>query len=205
VNLKNAHKGAKERECRHACEDFRKLFNENAQSLYLLSFLLSASHEKAEKCFVEGLDDCVERDCAFQHWGHSWSRRLIVRNALRIVAPKPLSRGPARGASQSPDDLRFQRPWLPGDPFAGVLALQDFDRFVYVLSVLEGYGDRNCAVLLGVSHREVRNTRTRALQHVADFEGRIAARDIHALYEQSDEAANQPSVPGGVNDHESNV
>jgi hypothetical protein len=55
VNLGNAHKGATKRECRCACEDFRKLFNENAQSLYLLSFLLCANHEKAEKCLVEGL------------------------------------------------------------------------------------------------------------------------------------------------------
>jgi hypothetical protein len=205
VNLGNAHKGATKRECRCACEDIRKLFNENAQSLYLLSFLLCANHEKAEKCLVEGLDDYVGRDCAFEQWAHSWSRCIIVRNALRIVAPKPGSRGPTPGTSRSLDDLSFQRPWFPGDPFAGVLALRDFDRFVYVLSVLEGCTDQNCAVLLGVSQRELRNTRACALQHVADFESRMAARNIHALDEQSDEAASQPSVPRGVNDNESNV
>ena len=205
MNLGNAHKGTTERECRYACEDFRNLLNENAQSLYLLSFLLCANHKLAEMCFVEGLDDCVGRDCAFQQWAHSWGRRLIVRNALRIVAPKPGSRGPAPGASQSPDDLRFQRPWFPVDPFAGVLALRDFDRFVYVLSVLEGCADQDCAVLLGISHGELRNTRACALRHVAYSESRIAAREIHALDEQSDEAASQPSVPRGVNDNESNV
>ena len=158
MNLGNAHKGATEQECRCACENLHKLFNENAQNLHLLSLLLCANHEKAEKCFVEGLDNYVGRDCAFQHWAHSWGRRLIVRNALRIVAPKPGARGPTPSASRSPDDLRFQRPWFPGDPFAGVLALRDFDCFVFVLSVLEGCADQNCAVLLGVSQRELRNT-----------------------------------------------
>jgi len=102
VNLGNAHKGVTERECRYACEAFRDLLNENAQSLYRLSFLLCASHEKAEKYFVEGLDDCVGRDCVFQQWAYCWSRRLIVRKAPRIVAPKPGSRGPTPGTSRSP-------------------------------------------------------------------------------------------------------
>ena len=122
-----------------------------------------------------------------------------------MVAPQSGSRGPAQGASQSADDLCFQPRWLPGDPFASVLALQDFDRFVYVLCVLEGYADQNCAVLLGISHREVRETRIRAVQHVADFERRIAVHDIHALDKQSGEATNQPIVPGGINDNESDV
>ncbi len=49
--------------------------------------------------------------------------------------------------------------------FAAILALQDFERFVYVLSVLEGYTDRECGTLLGVSPQQIEETRTRALQH----------------------------------------
>jgi hypothetical protein len=55
VNLGNAHKGATERECRCACEDFRKLFNENAQSLYLLSFLLSLTMKRQKSASWRGL------------------------------------------------------------------------------------------------------------------------------------------------------
>lgn len=52
------------------------------------------------------------------------------------------------------------------DPrFSAILALPDFERFVYVLSVLEGYTDQQCANLLGVSPQQIGKTRLRALQH----------------------------------------
>jgi DNA-directed RNA polymerase specialized sigma24 family protein len=52
------------------------------------------------------------------------------------------------------------------DPrFSAILALPDFERFVYVLSVLEGCTDQECASVLGVSAQQVEETRLRALQH----------------------------------------
>jgi DNA-directed RNA polymerase specialized sigma24 family protein len=52
------------------------------------------------------------------------------------------------------------------DPrFSAILALPDFERFVYVLSVLEGYTDQQCAALLGVSQQLIEETRLRALRH----------------------------------------
>ncbi len=52
------------------------------------------------------------------------------------------------------------------DPrFSAILALPDFERFVYVLSVLEGCTDQECATLLGVSPQQIEETRLRALQH----------------------------------------
>ena len=51
------------------------------------------------------------------------------------------------------------------DPrFSAILALPDFERFVYVLSVLEGCTDQECATLLGVSPQQIEETRLRALQ-----------------------------------------
>jgi hypothetical protein len=44
-----------------------------------------------------------------------------------------------------------------------VLSLNDFERFVFVLSVLDQYSDWDCAVLLGCSVDDVRNARTLAL------------------------------------------
>ena len=55
-------------------------------------------------------------------------------------------------------------------PFANVLALEDFERFVYVLSVLEGYTDWECSVLLKSSPQEIEQTRSRALQHIAEVD-----------------------------------
>jgi DNA-directed RNA polymerase specialized sigma24 family protein len=52
------------------------------------------------------------------------------------------------------------------DPrFAAILTLPDFERFVYVLSVLEGYTDQQCATLLSVSTQQIEATRLRALRH----------------------------------------
>ena len=52
------------------------------------------------------------------------------------------------------------------DPrFAAILALPDFERFVYVLSVLEGCTDQQCATLLSVSPQQIEATRLRALRH----------------------------------------
>jgi hypothetical protein len=190
VNCLNAHRAKEEKGSSYATgEDFRRLFKENAQSLYLLSFLLTANHEKAERCFVEGLDDCMEDRSVFQQWARSWARRIIIRNALRVIAPDFRSPSPAEGTSHSANDSKSRPLGLQDPPFAGILALQDFDRFVYVLSLLEGYADQNCAVLLGVSQSEVRETRIRACQQIVDFERGTTVRDVHLDKEQSYDGA----------------
>jgi DNA-directed RNA polymerase specialized sigma24 family protein len=47
-----------------------------------------------------------------------------------------------------------------------VLGLEDFERFVFVMSVLEHYSEHDCALLLGCSAREVREARGRALEEL---------------------------------------
>jgi DNA-directed RNA polymerase specialized sigma24 family protein len=49
-----------------------------------------------------------------------------------------------------------------------VLGLEDFERFVFIMSVLEHYSEHDCALLLGCSVREIREGRTRALKELAD-------------------------------------
>jgi hypothetical protein len=58
----------------------------------------------------------------------------------------------------------------PGGHFEidAVLRLADFDRFVFVMSVLEHYSEHDCALLLGRSARDIREGRTRALKELAD-------------------------------------
>ena len=38
-------------------DDFRRVFPEETDSLYRLAFLLTADREKAQHCFVSGLED----------------------------------------------------------------------------------------------------------------------------------------------------
>ena len=145
----NAHRIAEQRSRQYATsEDFRELFTEDSRGLYLLSFLLTADQEKAERCFVASLDECVNENSVFKDWAHSWARRMIARNAVRMIAGHSGPTGSATAASVAaldgdPSGTFLQDPWL-----ARVLSLENFERFVYVLSILEEYPDQNCAVLL---------------------------------------------------------
>jgi hypothetical protein len=155
-------------------DEFRKLFTEG-NNLYLLSFLLTANCEEAERCFVAGLADCVDGNPVFKEWASSWARSIIVHSAIRIIA---LHISPARSAASGSHSANEDLPKTPlhNSPFASVLELEDFERFVYVLSVLERYPARKCAVLLGTSLQQILETRTRALQHLAEFANR---RPLH--------------------------
>ena len=148
-------------------DDFRKLFTED-NNLYLLSLLLTANCEEAERCFVAGLADCVDGNPVFKEWASSWARCIIVHNAIRIIAPHI---SPARSAASGSHSANEDLPKMPlqNSPFASVLELEDFERFVYVLSVLERYPTRKCAVLLGTSLQQNLETRTRALPHLVEF------------------------------------
>ena len=57
----------------------------------------------------------------------------------------------------------------PGQHFEidAVLRLKDYERFVFVLSVLEHYSEHDCAQLLGCSVLEIREARSRALNELA--------------------------------------
>lgn len=61
--------------------------------LYLLSFLLTADREKAEKCSEAGLEMSTEDYAATRNWTHSWARRIVIHNALQLIAPHPETRG----------------------------------------------------------------------------------------------------------------
>jgi len=176
VNRLNTHRVAADATSQCAtCEDFRKLFTEDVHGLHLLSFLLTANHEKAERCFVAGLDACVDGDSVFKGWARPWAQRMIVRNAVQMIAPQP---GAARSTPctfYSARKANLDEIALEDGPLARVLALNDFERFVYVLSVLEGYPIQDCAALLGTSRQTVGETRVRALQHITDAERLIAA------------------------------
>jgi hypothetical protein len=53
-------------------------------SLYLLSLLLTGSHEKAEACFVEGIGESTKENHVFKEWARSWARRTIIQSAIRL-------------------------------------------------------------------------------------------------------------------------
>jgi hypothetical protein len=68
--------------------EFCELFARETKSLYLLSLLLTAKHENAEECFVSSLEECIEGNSVFKEWAHSWAKRMIVKNAIQMIAPR---------------------------------------------------------------------------------------------------------------------
>ena len=141
--------------------DFCRIFHEETGSLYRLSFLLTAERVKAEQCLVSGLEDSLKGSRVFKEWASSWARRAIIQNAVRVINPRPMQ-------ENAPSSFNGSGRTLVTEPaeIAAILELEPFERFVYVMSVLERYSDQDCSVLLGCSRRDVNAARIRALQQI---------------------------------------
>jgi hypothetical protein len=149
-------------------EDFRAIFNEDLKELYQLSFQLTRDPEKAERCLVVGLEDCVRGNRVFREWARSWAKRVIVQNAIREMKPRPIQPNSRLSGAMFSDEDQHARGLGGHFEINAVLQLADFDRFVFVMSVLERYSEHDCALLLGCSARDIREGRTRALKELAD-------------------------------------
>jgi hypothetical protein len=54
--------------------------------------------------------------------------------------------------------------WADNTSFTPILLLEAFERFVFVMSILEGQSDEECAILLRCSRRDVMMARVLSLQ-----------------------------------------
>jgi len=172
--------GSRRRAKRHrseyaTVEDFRNVFTEEMNKLHLLALLLTGDEGKAQQCFVAGIEDSVSSNSVFRDWAHSWAKRTIIKNAIEAIQPRPSVPG-----DFSRTTLQKNRT-LPSSSalhveLQRVLALEDLDRFVFVMSVLEGYSEKECSLFFGCSPLEVHDARTRALDY-------IAAQNSSAVFE----------------------
>ena len=164
--------GAMRRDGYATCQDFLRVFDEDMRGFYQLSFLLTGDPEKAERCFVTGMEDCAKENRVFREWARTWAKRVIVQNAICELQPRPSH---SDLFTLLPSALSHKKG--PIGRFDAVLGLADFERFVFVLCVLEGYREYECALLLGCSASEVREARTQAIQKLAKF--RPTVFDVH--------------------------
>jgi hypothetical protein len=139
--------------------DFFRTFNEEMHSLYLLSFLLTADPDRAEQCLVSAMGECVEGIGVPRDWARSWTRGAVLKHAIRMIKPAP----------EHTDYVSFislKRSATPAEdnPIAAILSLDAFERFVFVMSILEGQSDAECAILLRCSRRDVMMARVLALK-----------------------------------------
>jgi hypothetical protein len=144
---------------------------EEMQSLYLLSFLLTADHDKAEQCLVSAIGECAEGIGVFMDWARLWTRRAVLKHAIQLIMPAP--EGADDGWRIS---LRGPAGWADNIPFAPVLLLDAFERFVFVMSILEGQSDEECAILLRCSRHDVMMARVLSLHRQSSTD--VQAREV---------------------------
>jgi len=141
--------------------DFDRIFHEDKDSLYRLSFLLTADHEKAQQCFVSGPEDSVKGNPVFKEWARSWARRTIIQNAIRIIHPRPMEDHERSNFNRGGGAEAVRQGTI-----GAVLELGRFERFVFVMLALEHYSEHECSLLLGCSPRDVMTARDRSFQQL---------------------------------------
>jgi DNA-directed RNA polymerase specialized sigma24 family protein len=170
---------------------FCNLFRQEMDGLYLLALLLTANPKTAEQCFISGFEECMEGIAVNGEWAHSWAKRVVIKNAIRLAAPRvhhsrskvlPGFREKEREPSERSPDSRT---------LMSLLALGDFERFVFVMTVLEQLSNRDSALLLGCPLDEIRAARVHALQEVALGD---AAQSRHTSSPELPKQAHSPAV-----------
>jgi DNA-directed RNA polymerase specialized sigma24 family protein len=153
-------------------DDFCEVFEKDTKSLYLLAFLLTTNHKESEQCFVSTVEEAFKEVAVFKEWARSWVSRRLIENAIEIVSPVS-----ARN-SQKRD------PWSAGQPETQrecevdiVTKLSAFERFVFVMSILERLSNWDCALMLECSTSKVAQARMRALRGLPDLAGPIPRAD----------------------------
>ncbi|HXJ87997.1 MAG TPA: hypothetical protein VMS18_14335 [Candidatus Binatia bacterium] len=154
------------------------MFAEKLDDLYQLCLLVTGDHERAEQCFVTGLEQCFKANGIFKDWARCWAKRVIIQIAIREFQPHP---GVARSFSipVATHMCDFPREGEGHFELAAVLVLEDFERFVFVMSVLEGYSDHDCGLLLGCTRRQIKEARILALVQLMESPLTASSRGTH--------------------------
>jgi len=139
--------------------DFLRSFDEEMHSLYLLSFLLTADHDKAEQCLVSAIGECAEGIGVSMEGACSWTRAAVLNHAIQMMKPAP-----EHTDYLSFTSLKRSAAAAENNPFAAILLLDVFERFVFVMSILEEQSDEECAILLKCPRRDVMMARLVALK-----------------------------------------
>jgi DNA-directed RNA polymerase specialized sigma24 family protein len=149
-------------------EHVSKTVAENLNGLYQLSLLLTGDHDKAQQCVVTGIEECVSGNRAFSQWAHSWTKRIVIENAIRELKPRQPFAHSQSAETVFPYADELSTPLSGHFELEAILALEPFDRVVFVISVLEHYSDHECTLLLRCPVLEIRDARTRALEKLID-------------------------------------
>jgi DNA-directed RNA polymerase specialized sigma24 family protein len=158
--------------------DFQEIFTQDMSELHMLAFLLTADQARAEQCFVAGLEESIQGNPVFRQWARAWSKRVIISNAIKMMAPAPGQ------TNRAPVNRETHRNSSERDALLTVvLELPPFERFVFVIWVLEGHSLSDSAGLLGCTVTELTQARSQALKRIAL--ARSAGADSNEIHQAS--------------------
>lgn len=135
------------------------------------------------------------RNLRVSRLGASWARRTVIQNATRNLAPR--KNGSTANISTDAVSCSFGRTQDTDYAVANIFRLEHFERFVFVMSVLERYSDQDCSVPLGCSRQDVGEIRIRVLPHVAEADrlrtmAKFASVSSDSEDTQTQEAQSEP-------------
>jgi hypothetical protein len=143
--------------------DFCDVFKNDTKPLYLLAFLLTANHKESERCFISTVEEVFKEQAVFKEWARSWVRRRLIKDAIEIVSPVSARNGQRR------DLWSTEQPERRGYEIDTVTKLDPFERFVFVMSLLERYSNWECSMLLACSVNKVAQAQMRALRRLPEL------------------------------------
>ena len=159
--------------CEYASEEeFARVFECERVGLQSLALLLTANKEAAKRCMILALRECIASHSVFKGWVLSWTRRMVIRNAISLA----LEPGGQSFVNTNCDEGIGSIALPPDDSLdaiaesEAVLCLPERERFVFVICVLERYSMHDCALLLGRSPRDIYETLERVVRQVGEID-----------------------------------
>lgn len=140
--------------------DFCQLFSTDIDSLYFLALLLTGEHEAAESCLLAGLESCLSGGPVPENSVRSWIRWSVIRHAATVISSMP-----DLGTVQPSNQL--DSPLTENPTMLVIAGLPAFERFAFVVTVLERYSVRECATLMRCTSRDVMQARVQAMQAIS--------------------------------------
>lgn len=159
-------------------EDFQQIFARHMTDLFRLALLLTANPESAEDCLILSMKDCIDRSTVTNKWALIWARRMLIRNAIRLVLGTE-----NEIANETEGDIHLQPSEYPIEVLresVAILSLSPFERLAFVICVLERFSILDCALLLRTSPKDVQVALRRATNRVipADEQSRVGETAI---------------------------
>ena len=153
-------------------EEFVSVFESERVGLQRLALLLTVNAEAAKRCLIRALRECIASCSVSKDCVHSWTRRMVIRSAISIV----MGSGGQSFVNAIDDADNELIAFSPDDSMGAlathesILGLPEFERFVFIICVLERYSIHDCALLLGKSPREVSEVRHRVGNQVGQVD-----------------------------------